>query len=111
MGEIMEFNVGLIQGEDYRFAARTSWPSSKLTVEPGRLTLTTGFESLEFDQAQIKRLSEFPGFCWLFARGIQVEHAIEKNPPFFVFWTFELNRIKRCLAENGFVFAERDPNA
>ena len=103
----MEFNVGLIQGEDHRFAARTSWPSSKLTIEPERLTFTTGFDSLAFEKGQIKRLSEFDGFCWLFARGILVEHANEKNPAFFVFWTFDLMGIKRCLAENGFVYTER----
>ena len=103
----MEFNVGIIQGEEYRFAARTSWPSSKLTIEPGRLTLTTGFESLAFEKAEIKRLSEFEGFCWLFARGILVEHTSEKNPRFFVFWTFDLTGIRRCLAENGYVFVER----
>ena len=107
MGYTMEFNVGVIQGEEYRFAARTSWPSTKLTIEPERLTLTTGFESLSFEKAEIKQLSDYSGFCWLFAHGIQVEHANEKNPAFFVFWTFDLMGIKRCLAENGFVFTER----
>ena len=102
----MEFNVGIIYGENFRFAARTSWPSSKLTVEPARLTLTTGFRSVVFDKERITKLSEYQGFCWLFARGVLVEHDVEKNPQFFVFWTFDLTGIKRGLAENGFVFSE-----
>jgi len=107
----MEFNVGIIHGDNHRFAARTSWPSSKLTVERERLTLTTGFKSLAFEKARITRLSEYPGFCWVFAKGIQVEHTLENHPQFFVFWTFDLNGIKRSLAENGFVVAERAGNA
>jgi hypothetical protein len=103
----MEFNVGIIQGENFRFAARTSWPSTKLTVERDRLTLTTGFESLSFEKNRIIRLTEYPGFCWLFARGIRIEHSEERCPHFFVFWMFDLPRVKRSLAENGFVFAER----
>jgi hypothetical protein len=106
----MEFNVGIIQGENFRFAARTSWPSSKLTIEPGRLTLTTGFQSVSFDKDHISRLSEYPGFCWIFARGIRIEHCEERYPPFFVFWMFDLPRVKRSLAENGFALAERDEN-
>jgi hypothetical protein len=104
----MEFNVGIIHGENYRFAARTSWPSTKLTVEPSQLTLTTGFKSISFAKDRITRLSEYPGFCWLFARGILIEHAIENHPQFFVFWMFDLPRVKRCLAENGFAFTETD---
>jgi hypothetical protein len=103
----MEFNVGVIQGENYRFAARTSWPSTKLTIDPKSLVLTTGFESIEFEKALITRLSDYEGFCWLFARGIRAEHSEEKNPPFSVFWAFDLTPIKRCLAENGFAFTER----
>jgi len=102
----MEFNVGIIHGENHRFAARTSWPSSKLTVEPARLTLTTGFKSFSFDKVRITRLSEYPGFCWLFARGIRIEHSDEQRPLFFVFWTFDLRGIKRSLAENGYVLVE-----
>jgi hypothetical protein len=98
--------VGLIRGENFRFAARTSWPSTKLTVEPGHLTLTTGFDSVSFDKKQITRLSEYRGFCWLFARGIRIEHRDESQPQFIVFWMFDLSRVKRCLAENGFVLAE-----
>ena len=104
----MEFTVGIIYGENHRFAARTSWPSSKLRVEPWRLTLTTGFKSFFFDKKHIVRLSEYPGFCWLFARGIRVEHDEENRPQFFVFWTFDLKGIKRSLAENGFVLLEGD---
>jgi len=104
----MEFNVGIIHGENHRFAARTSWPSTKLTVEPGQLTLTTGFDSVAFEKARITRLSEYPGFCWLFARGIQIEHSQENQPRFFVFWTFDLKGIKRCLAENGFAVISED---
>ena len=107
----MEFNVGIIQGENFRFADRTSWPSTKLTVEPERLTLTTGFESIAFDKSRIIRLSEYAGFCWLFARGIQVEHTVENNPPFFVFWAFDLKGIRRSLAENGFLLAMLDGEA
>ena len=102
----MEFNVGIIQGENYRFASRTSWPSSKLTIEPERLTLTTGFKSVSFDKERITRLSEYPGFCWLFARGIRVEHSVENQPQFFVFWTFDLKGIKRSLEENGYALME-----
>ncbi len=101
----MEFTVGIIYGENHRFAARTPWPSSKLTIEPARLTLTTGFKSVFFEKAQITRLSEYEGFCWLFAQGIRVRHEEERLPPFFVFWTFDLVPIKRSLAENGFVFS------
>jgi len=107
----MEFNVGIIHGDNHRFAARTSWPSSKLTVERERLTLTTGFMSLAFEKSRITRLSEYPGFCWVFAKGIRLEHTEERHPQFFVFWTFELMAIKRSLAENGFVVAERDGEA
>ena len=59
----MEFTVGIIYGENHRFAARTSWPSSKLTVEPEQLTLNTGFRSVVFGKEHITRLSEYPGFC------------------------------------------------
>jgi hypothetical protein len=104
----MEFNVGIIHGENFRFAARTSWPSTKLTVETERLTLTTGFASVVFDKKRITRLSEYAGFCWLFARGIRIEHDVENNPQFFVFWTFDLAGIKRSLRETGFTFTERD---
>ena len=103
----MEFNVGIIQGENFRFASNTSWPSSKLTVDPASLTLTTGFESVEFKKENIVKLSEYEGFCWLFARGIQIEHTVEKAPQFFVFWAFDIKGIKRCLAEKGFTLAER----
>ena len=107
----MEFNVGIIQGENYRFAARTSWPSSKLTVEPERLTLTTGFKSVSFDKDRITKLSEYPGFCWLFARGIRIEHRDERCPRFFVSWMFDLPRVERSLAENGFTLADLDADA
>jgi len=104
----MEFNVGIIHGDNYRFAARTSWPSSKLTVEPERLTLTTGFRSFSFKKDCITRLSEYPGFCWLFARGIRIEHGQEGRPQFFVFWSFDLAAVKRSLAENGFAVIDND---
>jgi hypothetical protein len=104
----MEFNVGIIQGENFRFAARTSWPSTKLTVEAESLVLTTGFKSIEFPKRLITKLSDYEGFCWLFARGIRIKHSEEKNPPFFVFWAFDLAPIKRCLAESGFTFGEPD---
>jgi hypothetical protein len=103
----MEFNVGLIQGENFRFASRTSWPSSKLTVDDKSLVLNTGFVSVEFKKEEITKLSEYDGFCWLFARGIQIEHTVEKAPQFFVFWTFDLKGIKRCLDENGYSVIER----
>jgi hypothetical protein len=103
----MEFNVGVIQGENFRFAARTSWPSTKLTIEEAELRLNTGFVSMEFRKDEIVKLSDYDGFCWLFARGIQIEHTVEKAPRFFVFWTFDLKTIKRCLAESGYVVVER----
>ncbi len=102
----MEFTVGIIHGENHRFAARTSWPSTKLTVEPGQLTVTTGFRSMHFKHGQITRLSEYGGFCWLFAYGIRVEHSEENCPPFFVFWTFDLAPIERSLAESGFALSK-----
>jgi hypothetical protein len=102
----MEFSVGIIQGEDFRFARRISWPMTKLTVEPTRLTFTTGFDSVSFEKKIISRLSLFSGFCWLFAKGIQLEHSDESGPPFFVFWAFDLTPIKRSLAENGYVLIE-----
>jgi hypothetical protein len=102
----MEFTVGIIHGENHRFAARTSWPSTKLTVEPGQLALTTGFKSILFEKAMITRLSEYGGFCWLFASGIRVEHNRENCPPFFVFWTFDLTQIKRSLSENGYALSK-----
>ena len=102
----MEFNVGLIHGENFRFAARIGWPSTKLTVDSGQLTLTTGFDSVSFQKKNITRLSEYPGFCWLFARGIRIEHDQENHPQFLVFWMFDFPRVKRCLTENGFVLIE-----
>ena len=99
--------MGIIQGENFRFASRTSWPSSKLTVDATSLVLNTGFVSVEFRKESITKLSEYDGFCWLFARGIQIEHTVEKAPQFFVFWTFDIRGIRRCLAENGYVLIER----
>ena len=104
----MEFNVGIIQGENFRFADRISWPSSKLTVGPEKLVLTTGFTSVSFARESIAALSDYPGFCWLFARGIRIEHSDEKHPHLFVFWAFDLVPIKRALGENGFEFRQRE---
>jgi hypothetical protein len=77
-------------------------------VDTARLTLTTGFKSICFEKSQITQLSEYPGFCWLFARGISIKHSEESQPPFFVFWAFDLKPIRRCLEENGYALMESD---
>jgi hypothetical protein len=70
------------------------------------LTLTTGFKSMFFAKDSITTLSEYAGFCWVFARGIRIEHGEENRPRFFVFWAFDLTGIRRELAENGFILRE-----
>ena len=102
----MDFNVGMIQGENYYFSANHAWPAVKLSIDPRRIILANGFRVFQFDRDQIVRLSEYRGFTWIFARGIRIEHALEDVPRLIVFWAFDLTEIKRTLAENRFALAE-----
>jgi hypothetical protein len=103
--EKMDFNVGMIQGENYYFSTNHAWPAVKLSIEPQCLTLVAGFKAFEFKRDQIARLSEYRGFTWIFARGIRIEHALENVPRLIVFWAFDLTEIKRTLADNRFALA------
>ena len=101
----MDFEVGMLYGEDYNFCKNRAWPRVKLAIEYDRIVLATGFESYIFVRAQISRISEFHGFCWLYAEAIQIEHTVdpEEIPIFIVVWTFNLNAVKRALAEDNYV--------
>jgi hypothetical protein len=101
----MHFEVGMIQGENYYFSANHAWPAVKLSIDPQRITLTTGFKTFQFERDQIARLSDYRGFTWIFARGIRIEHALENVPRLIVFWAFDLTEIKRALAENSFALS------
>ena len=101
----MDFDVGMIQGENYYFSVNHAWPAVKLSIEPQRINLALGFKAFQFERDQIARLSEYRGFTWIFARGIRIEHALENVPRLFVFWAFDLTEIKRTLAENRFDLA------
>jgi len=100
----MDFEVGMIYGEDYNFSKNRAWPRVKLAIEHDRIVLATGFESYIFLRAQITRISEFHGFTWLYAEAIQIEHTVDPEivPIFIVVWTFNLPAIKRALAENDY---------
>ena len=98
----MDFDVGMIQGENFYFSANHAWPAVKLSIEPQRITLATGFKVFQFERDRIARLSDYRGFTWIFARGIRIEHILEDVPRLIVFWAFDLTEIKRTLAENRF---------
>jgi len=104
----MDFDVGMIQGENFYFSANHAWPAVKLSIEPQRITLANGFKVFPFERDQITRLSEYRGFTWIFARGIRIEHRLEDCPRLIVFWAFDLTEIKRTLAENRFALAGPD---
>jgi hypothetical protein len=104
----MDFDVGMILGENYYFSANHSWPAVKLTIEPEKIILATGFKSHHFDKDQITRLAPYAGFCWIFAQGIRIEHTNPDIPKFIVFWAFDLTEIKSTLAENDLTLTEGD---
>lgn len=100
----MDFEVGILYGEDYQFSKNRAWPRVKLAVDHDRLVLATGFESYIFPRAQITRIAEFHEFTWLHAEALQIEHTVnpEEIPIFIVVWTFSLAAIKRALEENNY---------
>jgi hypothetical protein len=98
----MAFRGGLHVGASYYDAINASWPFAKLCIEKEFIAISSPLGNPRFSRAQITKLSKYSGF---FSKGLKIEHSADQ-PPFIVFWSFDLPSIKRCLVENGFQFSE-----
>jgi len=96
------FRGGLHVGASYYNAINATWPFVKLHIEKESIALSSPFGNPRFSRAQITKLSKYSGF---FSKGLKIEH-IADQPPFIVFWTFDLPAVMRCLEKNGYQFSE-----
>jgi len=97
------FRGGLRVGASKWNALNATWPFAKLRIENESIIISSLFGNPRFPRSQITKLSEYSG--GFFSKGIQIEHTANQ-PPFVVFWTFDLPAVKRYLEENGFLFSE-----
>ncbi len=101
----MQFTGGIRFGKSFWRAANATWPFTKLTIEPGALTLSTVFfGTFRFEKAQIKKLSGYSGFIPFVSKGILIEHTVPDYPPFILFWTYSPESVKNALIQNGYGF-------
>jgi len=98
----MMFRGGLHVGDSYYNAINATWPFAKLSIEKESIALFSPIGNPRFSHTQITKLSKYSGF---FSKGLKIEHTADQ-PPFIVFWTFDLPAVKRCLEENGFQFSD-----
>jgi len=98
----MTFRGGLHAGASYYNAINATWPFAQLRIEKDSLAITSLIGNPKFLKDEIKKLSKYSGF---FSKGIRIEHTANQ-PPFIVFWTFDLPAVKHCLEENGFQFSD-----
>ena len=94
----MTFRGGLHAGASYYNAINATWPFAQLRIEKDSLAITSLIGNPKFLKVEIKKLSKYSGF---FSNGIRIEHTANQ-PPFIVFWTFDLRGVTRCLEENGY---------
>ena len=98
----MTFRGGLHVGNSYFNAINASWPFAKLRIEKESIGLFSPVGNPSFPRDQITKLSKYSGF---FSKGLKIEHTANQ-PPFIVFWSFDLPAVKRSLEENGYKFSE-----
>ena len=98
----MTFRGGLHAGASYYNAINATWPFAKLRIEKESIVISSPIGNPKFARAQITKLSKYSGF---FSKGLKIDHSANQ-PPFIVFWSFDLLAVKRCLEENGYEFSE-----
>jgi len=94
----MTFRGGIRMGGSYWTALNLSWPLAKLSIEKDSIAISSLLGSPRFPRSQITKISRYSGFL---SKGIRIEHTADQ-PPFIVFWTFDLRGVTRCLEENGY---------
>ncbi len=98
-GDAVEFTGGLRYGRGYYLAINISRPFVRFSINSKSLKIRTPyFDSYAFLKDEPLRLSDYSGF---FLR-LRMEHSNSEYPTFMVFWTSELEKLKRALADHGY---------
>lgn len=86
-------------GRNELLAINASWPFGTLEVHRGQLVLRCITRLLAFPVASISRLSVHEGFL---STGLRVEHTVPEYPKFVVFWSSNIEDLRRELTHAGF---------
>jgi hypothetical protein len=75
-----------------------TWPFARFSATSEAVSLRCGF-NFTFPKDKIYRLSRYDGIANAFytPTGLQIQHDVPSYPVFFVFWTFNFERLKREL--------------
>ena len=84
-----------------------TWPLAKFSATSEAVSVRCAFKFI-FPKDKIYRLSRYDGIPNALYRptGLQIQHDVSSYPVFFVFWTFNFERLKRELEALGYKVRE-----
>jgi hypothetical protein len=93
---------GVRIGDMFWLAYNVTWPFARITVDETTIQIDVTFifysRSYTFASASVTRLSEVTG---IFSRGLRIEHTVKDYPPFVLFWSFGLRKLRKALEDRG----------
>ena len=76
-----------------------TWPFAKIFATPEKITLKVFWKEYSLEGDQIIDLREYHG---MFSKGMLIEYNINNYPHRIVFWTFNLEKLKKGLEALGY---------
>ena len=88
------FKGGITIGANSIMASNLTWPFVKLHICNDSLTFIYSNNIHKIDRSQIDKINVHKG---LFSKGIRLIFTSKNDYPYFVFWSFNLKKLVKCL--------------